>query len=200
MTHSHNLAQKMTLLITTSREPTRRIRTLSHDLNRVIPGSQQTNRGKLNHEGVIEEALALGLDRAMFLERWKGAPGKIELHLLRPNDRVYYPVIYLSSVTLQAEIRGNTSIRAGLTASITTRDLQLNHLAEALASFLQIPLRINDDSSLSTSPVFPPLPPRLFFESRGSRITVTFKNKHDAEIGPRLEIKKVVWCDRSQLA
>ena len=193
------MAQKMTLLITTSREPTRRIRTLSHDLNRVIPGSQQTNRGKLNHEGVIEEALALGLDRAMFLERWKGAPGKIELHLLRPNDRVYYPVIYLSSVTLQAEIRGNTSIRAGLTASITTRDLQLNRLAEALTSFLQIPLRINDDSSLSTSPGFPPLPPRLFFESRGSRITVTFKNKHDAEIGPRLEIKKVVWSDRSQL-
>jgi rRNA maturation protein Rpf1 len=194
------LAQKMTLLITTSREPTRRIRTLSHDLNRVIPGSQQINRGKLNHEGVIEEALALGLDRAMFLERWKGAPGKIELHLLRPNDRVYYPVIYLSSVTLQAEIRGNASIRAGLTASITTRDLlQLNHLAEALASFLQIPLRINDDSSLSPSPAFPPLPPRLFFESRGSRITVTFKNKHDAEIGPRLEIKKVAWSDRSLL-
>jgi rRNA maturation protein Rpf1 len=191
----------MTILITTSREPTRRIRTLGHDLNRVIPGSQQINRGKLNHEGVIEEALALGSDRAMFLERWKGAPGKIELHLLRPNDRVYFPIIYLSSVTLQAEIQGSASIRAGLIASITTRDrLQLNPIAEALASFLQIPLRISDDSTLSPLPAFPPLPPRLFVESKGSRIAVTFKNKRNAEIGPRLEIKKLAWSDRSLLA
>jgi rRNA maturation protein Rpf1 len=188
----------MTLLITTSREPIRRIRTLGHDLNRVISGSQWINRGRLNHEGVIAEAIALGADRVMFLERWKGAPGKIEFHLLRPEDRVYYPVIYLSSVTLQSEIQGSASIRAGLVASITSREqLQLKPLAEALAFFLQVPLTSSEDASLASPPV-PPFPPRLFFDSKGPRITVTFKNKLHSEIGPRLEIKKLAWSDRSQ--
>ena len=181
----------MTLLITTSHRPTRRIRTLSHDLQRVLPNSLRINRGKLNFEGVVEEALTLGADRLMFLERWKGAPGKIELHTLKPIVQRYFPIIYLTSVRLQDEFHGPTSVRGKLIATVPEKaEPELRRFSEALANFLQIPLATKEPDTKEFSAI-------LVFDAERSKPVMTFKRSpNGTETGPRLFTKNLIWSDK----
>jgi len=149
------------------------------------------NRGKLNLKGVVEEALAFGADRLMVLERWKGAPGKIELYVLKPSVERYFPMIYLSSVRIQDELHGRASIRNKLVATIPgDAPIELRRLSEALASFLRIPLVTTEHEVKGVSG-------RLVFEEEESSPIVTFERPPDGtEIGPRLIIKDLIWTDK----
>mgnify|MGYP000020469244 CR=1 FL=1 len=55
------------IIITTSRRPTRRIRSFCSDLERSIPNSIKITRGKLSFENLIEKALKLEADRLITL-------------------------------------------------------------------------------------------------------------------------------------
>lgn len=63
------------ILITTSRRPTRRVRSFCKDLERVIPGAVKVNRGKKNIYEVLAEAAQRNLPYAIIVETWKGNPG-----------------------------------------------------------------------------------------------------------------------------
>ncbi len=178
------------ILITTSHRPTARMRTLSHDLQRMIPDSVQTSRGKLNFEEVIEKATILRADRIILIERWKGGPGKIELYSLKPISQHYFPIVYLFSARLQAELQGRTILRGGLGA-LAPEDSHddVRNLSEALASFLRIQIvaRGQDEK------LFKAL---MTFNQTVSGIEVSFRRPlNGIEIGPRLTVKKTVWSD-----
>jgi hypothetical protein len=127
----------------------------------------------------------------MFLERWKGAPGKIELYTLKPSVQRHFPVIYLASVRLQDELHGRFSVRGKLIATVHEEaQLELRRLSEALADFLRIPLttREADAKGFSAS---------LAFDVEGSKAVMTFKRSpSDTEIGPRLIVKNLIWSER----
>lgn len=180
------------LLITTSHRPTRRVRTLSHDLQRVLPGSLRINRGKLSFDEVVQEALTLGADRLIFLERWKGAPGKIELYVLRPNVGRYFPMIYLASVRIQDELYGHAPVRGRLIATVPEEAKpELRRFGEALTNFLQIPLATREQDTTGSAASM------VFDDTERSETVVTFTRlPSGAEIGPRLIVKNLIWSDR----
>jgi len=92
------------IIITTSRRPTRRIRTFCNDLARCIPNSMRINRGKLSREGLAEKAYELEADRVIIVDRWKGGPGKIELFNVREALVGVPPLIYIRGIKLQREM------------------------------------------------------------------------------------------------
>ncbi|MHA1596992.1 MAG: Brix domain-containing protein [Candidatus Asgardarchaeia archaeon] len=95
----------MGMLITTSRRPTRRVRTLARDLNRVIPNSIRINRGKMNLLQVLTYASRVGLDHVMVINTWKGNPGKMTFFKVKGQGyEMIPPLVYLKGVSLFREV------------------------------------------------------------------------------------------------
>ena len=179
------------LLITTSHRPTRRVRALSHDLKRVLPSAIQMNRGKLNFEEVMEQARVLGADRIMFIHRWKGGPGKIEMYELNSDGGLFFPIIYLASTQHQNELRGRVLVKKKL-ALVKPQIvcLELKHLSESLSTFLNIPL-VEREQAKKASKV------GMIFGQIDSQLTMSFESLSDnIEIGPRLVIKNLAWSNK----
>jgi rRNA maturation protein Rpf1 len=179
------------LLITTSHRPTKRIRALSHDLKRVLPAAIQINRGKLGFEEVLEHARILGADRIMFLHRWKGGPGKIEMYELNSDGGLFFPIIYLASTQHQNELQGRVLVKNKLTLVKPGSDfMELKHLSECLSTFLSIPL-VDREQAASVSRI------GMIFSEINSHMTMSFESLlNNIEIGPRLVIKNLVWSDK----
>ena len=179
------------LLITTSHRPTKRVRALSHDLKRVLPAAIQINRGKLGFEEVIEQARILRADRIMFLHRWKGGPGKIEMYKLNSDGGLFFPIIYLASTQHQNELQGRVLVKNKLALVKPEIDcMELKHLSESLSTFLSIPL-VEREQAAKASRI------GMIFSETDSHMTMSFESLSDnTEIGPRLVIKNLVWSDK----
>ncbi|MEM4713464.1 MAG: hypothetical protein QXQ61_02820, partial [Candidatus Bathyarchaeia archaeon] len=93
------------ILLTTSRRPTKGIRTFCKDLSHTFPNILRINRGKLSLEDVTAKALELGAKKVVVIDRWKGGPGKIELYQLDSRLQPIPPLIYLRSVKLRREFQ-----------------------------------------------------------------------------------------------
>ena len=90
------------ILLTTSRRPTERIRTLCRELAHVIPNAVRVNRGKLSLDGVAERALEFGADHVIIIDRWKGGPGEIQFfsrRFRRPSSRSPYTLCFWSKAS-----------------------------------------------------------------------------------------------------
>lgn len=70
----------MPLFITTSRRPTRRVRSFCKELSKVFPRAAYVNRGKMNLEEVLLEASARKAGYALIVNVRKGNPGRIDLY------------------------------------------------------------------------------------------------------------------------
>jgi rRNA maturation protein Rpf1 len=144
-------------------------------------------RGRLNFKGVIDEALLKGADRLLFVQRWKGGPGKIEFYNLKPSIQHSFPVIYLHSTRLQEEIDGNTSVRNIVAKMNFEGDSELKLFSKALTNFFRVQLvdqEHSEEDSLGC----------LIFDRTTSGIVVTFMSlPNGAEIGPRLVVKNLIW-------
>lgn len=179
------------LLITTSHRPTRRIRALGHDLKRMMPSAIQMNRGKLSFEEVVEQARISKANRVMFLQRWKGGPGKIELYELNSGVELFFPVIYLASTQHQNELQGRVHVKKRLVIIKPQVDaLELKHLSESLSTFLDIPL-VERGQAVKDFEI------GMTFGKMDSRLAMSFESlSENIEIGPRLVIRNLVWSDK----
>ncbi|KPV63148.1 MAG: putative Brix domain-containing ribosomal biogenesis protein [Candidatus Bathyarchaeota archaeon BA1] len=179
------------ILLTTSRRPTRRIRTLCHDLARSIPNVVRINRGKLSLDGLAEKALELDADRVIVVDRWRGGPGKIELFQTGSEGLIpLSPLIYVVGIRLQREFRGvkTKPIRPLAITTPYTEPSEVLRFAEALSHFLNVPM-------LSLDSVLPKYSASMHISSDAPhRIQVTFVLlPQTIEIGPRITISHVVW-------
>ena len=178
------------ILLTTSRRPTNRIRTLCHDLTRSIPNLVRINRGKLNLEGIAEKALELNADRAILLDRWKGGLGKIKLFQAGPKGLILLPpLIFVRNILLQRELKGvrcKTLHSLTITTSLENSP-QVIKVAESLSSFLNVPVSTMDmtasryDAAMHVS------------SGASNQIQITFVFPQAMEIGPRITISHMVW-------
>lgn len=179
------------ILITTSRRPTRRIRTFCNDLSRCIPNSIRINRGKLSREGLAEKALELEADRVMIVDRWKGGPGKIELFNVNESLVGFPPLIYIRGIKLQREMgfpKSRSFRSLAITPIYSSEDKEIPKFAEALSSFLQVPIETTTELSEKYQV--------LMHISRDvmGRIRITFfKNPESYEIGPRITVSHLIW-------
>ncbi len=180
------------ILITTSRNPTQRIRTFCNDLTRAIPGSLKISRGKSSLTNLAEKALEHETKRVTVVERWKSNLGKIRLFILGDAGLVqFYPVIYMRNVKLRTSF-GDVQTETGKELTIQTDteiSFQTRKLAHALSDFLDI-------SKLSTSEMFTPSTQRMMHISHNTahRIQIKFlQGPQETEIGPRITISHLVW-------
>jgi len=178
------------ILITTSRNPTRRIRTLCNDLTRSVPNAVRVNRGKMNLEGIAEKALELDANRVIIINRWKGGPGKIELFQVGQEGLTPVPpLLYVRGVRLQREFEAKARPFRLLTMTMPPKSSnEIVRIAESLANFLNLPI-------LSASEAPAKFQALMHVSSDVSRLTqITFLLLPEIiEIGPRLTLSHVVW-------
>lgn len=180
------------ILITTSRRPTRRIRTFCNDLARCIPNSIRVNRGKLSREGVAEKAMEINADRIIIVNRWKGGPGKIEFFKLNESLVGVPPLLYIRGIKLQREI-GFPKTRPfrslAITAVYTSDEEEIPRLAGALSEFLEAPIATLEELLKQSYHVF-----MHISRDVSERIRITFfKLPENREIGPRITVSHVIW-------
>ena len=176
------------ILLTTSRRPTRRIRTLCHDLARSIPNVARINRGKLSLDGIAERALELNADRLIVVDRWKGGPGKIKLFRVEPTGLIPVPpTMYVAGIRLQREFE-TKAVRSLAVTTAPGNPPEAMKIAEYLSDFLDFPLASIDEAVSNYKASM-----HLLHNASG-RIQITFMLLPQmVEIGPRIIISRVVW-------
>jgi len=178
------------ILVTTSRRPTERIRSLCRELAHVIPNAVRVNRGKLSLDGVAERALEFGADRVIIIDRWKGGPGKIDF--FRADSEGLSPVppkLYVSGVRLQREFKIKVrKIRPITLTASSEGSSQAGKLAEVLSGFLEIP-----KSTEGCVPSAYRASMHVSSDARGS-VQITFVLLPEGvEAGPRITLSHAVW-------
>ncbi len=178
------------ILLTTSRRPTRRIRTLCQDFARSIPNLVRINRGKLNLDGIAEKALELRADRVIVVDRWKGGPGKIKLFLIEQKGLTLVPpLMYVAGVRLRREFEAKTKpLRSVAITTMPEKFPEAKKIAEHLSNFLNFPMSsINGAASKYQASMHVSL-------NNLGRTKITFMLLPQMiEIGPRITLSHVVW-------
>jgi rRNA maturation protein Rpf1 len=178
------------ILLTTSRRPARRIRTLCHDFARIIPNIIRINRGKLSIDGVAERAVELDAGQIVIIDRWKGGPGKIKLFRMEPTGLIpVSPLMYVAGIRLQREFEARTKYVRSLVVTTEPENLsETVRIAERLSDFFNLPRLLIDEvatkyqASMHVS----------LNASRRNQITFMLFPQM-VEIGPRIILSKSVW-------
>jgi len=183
------MSTRKNVLLTTSREPTDKIRTFCNDIAYSIPNVIRVNRGKLSLDGVAEKALELQADRIVIIDRWKEGFANIRffragIHGLTP----FPPLINIASVRLRREFEAKTKPIKSLAITMPSRDSSLvKRLAHSIGDFFGIPVFVGKDSVSNFSAVM------RISSSALDRLQITFVLPALIEVGPRINVSKVVW-------
>jgi len=86
----------LTILITTSRKPSPRLRSFVKDLTSVIPNTLKLNRGKKTLEDLLYDAIELNADRLIIVGEKKGNPGSIKVYLVNRDEEKLRELAYYS--------------------------------------------------------------------------------------------------------
>lgn len=190
----------MSILITTSRRPTRRTRSLCSDLAKVIPGAVKVNRGKMNIKDVAAKTLELNANVAIIVSVYRGNPGKIcFLHVTKDSYQWIPPDILLAGVKLQREF-GRTKIptphKLAIMVSKDTENEQ-KKLAEALSQIFKSLLiygspKQKDNLAKCQTKNFDII---LYIDNdpRFKAVLTFIQTADSREVGPRIRIKKMFW-------
>jgi len=178
------------ILLTTSRRPTSRMRTLCHDLARSIPNVVRINRGKLSLDGIAERALELNADRVIVVDRWKGGPGKIKLFQVEPAGLTpISPLMYVTGIRLQREFEAWTkAVRSLAVTTAPENPPEITKIAQDLSNFLNFPmLSIGEAASKYQASMH-------VSHNASGRSQITFMLLPQmVETGPRITISRAVW-------
>ncbi|GEM_PF-472627 len=160
------------MLITTSRKPSRRSRTLGRDLARVLGGKYIT-RGKGNLERIVSLARNAGHTRVVLIYDIHGNPGKLESIIVEEDSWSWHPLIVnLSGVRLQREF-GRKVLFKDLTLENKTKH-------DVTDFFGFIPAEESRNRIVVTE----------------ERVTFYVANK---EVGPRLSVKEWYYASRPKV-
>lgn len=180
------------ILITTSRRPTKGLRTFCRDLAHITPKTLRINRGKLSLEGVAEKALELKAEKVIIVDRWRGGPGKIQLFKATVGGlQAVPPLIYLKGVKFQREFQTMPRGRRikSLAITVSKASAEAEKFERALAEFLEVPLVSFDKVQYGKIDAVM----EVGKEPSGYlRVTVRLIPEN-VEIGPRMIISHLVW-------
>lgn len=178
------------ILLTTSRRPTSKIRTLCRDFAHSVPNIVRINRGKLSLDGIAERAVELNADRIVVVDRWKGGPGKIKLFRMEPTGPVPVPpLMYVAGIRLQREFGAKTNHVRSLVVTTELESLpETARIAERLSDFFNLS-RLSIDEAATKCKVSMHV---SLSASRRTQITFMLFPQM-VEIGPRITLSRVVW-------
>ncbi|TFG33669.1 hypothetical protein EU527_07220 [Candidatus Thorarchaeota archaeon] len=178
------------LLITTSRRTSNRVRTFARDLWSVLPGSERFNRGSMSVEELISRIRQSGAKGALIISIWKGNPR--ELTLLSPQgDEILK--IRIDSALLRRETNQTFKGRLDGIESICVKSgssSKVVKIAEDFASILDLSIQEHQNPielETETNKV------ALWFDdvSGGKILWTHYATRDVIEIGPRIRISTV---------
>ena len=185
-----NWEQKL-ILLTTSRRPTERIRTLSRELAYCIPSVIRINRGKISKHGLAEKAIDLKADRVIIIDRLKDGSEKINLFEISSKGLTpVAPIIVLSKINLRREIKKGSKGKYSSIITMESNIPELDRLSKSLSKFLRLPIielnKIRNEGHVSMH----------FSLDPKKRLQATFTVLNQmVEIVPRLTSARWLWED-----
>ncbi len=164
------------------------MRSLCHDLERVLPNAAHMSRGKLGLIEVFDRALDEETAKLILVERWKGGPGRIHFYQITPEAPRRLLSLILGGVKTQIDFGRRRRLSSRLVVTVAD-DAPSNvvKLAQFVASFLMIPLAPSTPKE-STTPTLRISPS----PDHEARIQV-HAPPSGREVGPRLSVTKAVW-------
>lgn len=174
----------MNLLITTSRKPARRVRSLCKELGKLLPKSVYITRGKMSLEEIFLKALDMGAKHVLVVNVKKGNPSRMDLY--NSKLKKLKTSFVCSGVKLAREMGIKVS-RIRNTAVIVKNGEELKVLGKSLSEALEIPL-INSNE-ISSFNIYDGL--IVLSSSEGTLGMLTPVDcPHRRPIGPFLKISK----------
>lgn len=179
---------KSRIAITTCRNPTRGIRSLANDLAAAIPNAYRVTRGKQSLGDLSVAFYTSKADRAIFVQRWRGEPGKIELKTMVGQElNTLPPVIHLAGVRFKREYGESRRVKAEAITIEPNVATELLEFAEKLAEFLGLPILRNRGNIPCNASLHISKHP-----SHKAKLALT-KPPGIREVGPSLVVKDLVW-------
>lgn len=182
------------MLLTTSRRPTKNMRTLCRDISSIFPNIVRINRGKLSLERMAEKALESGAEKVIVIDRGEKGLGKIEFFNLRQDGlESFPPIIYLHSAKFRRDFEEQMPKKRGM-ASIaivasSKRTFEVEKLEKALSSFFDVPILSVEEAVNGKYNVAM----QILARSSNS-VNITFRLIPKLiEIGPQIGISHLVW-------
>lgn len=182
------MASSNKILLTTSRNPTVRIRTFCNDLTRVIPSIVRVNRGKMSIDEVAEKALEYNTNHVLIVDRWQGGLGKIEFFNAGVEGLVPAPpILYVAGISLQREF-APAKLKQSHSLAITHSTLNFMEIIDALSTFFNLPVLLEKEA-LSDYQVT-----MHISHDATRRVQITFMLlPQNVEVGPRITIRQAEW-------
>jgi len=185
------MASLKRILLTTSRNPTPRIRTFCNDLERVMLGVVHVNRGKMSNDEVAEKALEHNSDRIVIVDRRHGGLGAVRFFKVSESGLVSVPpVIQVGNMQLQREFSVSTRIKPAGSLILLKADAsgEVERVAGALSNFFGLPILSMDEAVKAGLTIM------SMGRDGAGRIMITFMVKpQHVEVGPRVIASKVEW-------
>lgn len=178
------------ILLTTSRRPTRAIRTLCSDLAYSLPSVVRVNRGKMSLDGIAEKSIELEADRTVIVNRWSGGLGRITLFKLTPTGlKPIPPIMLIAEACFRREFKEKTRRFQSSVITIDPEDSsELQRIGDCLSRFFHLPVVCVKEATRKHGASMhlsfgSKKHPQISFILRGGMI----------EIGPRITLSKLVW-------
>ena len=182
------MASSRRILLTTSRNPTPRIRTFCNDLARAISGLVRINRGKMSTDEIAEKVLEYDAERVVIVDRWHGGLDSIRFFQIGESGLISVPpVLHVSGIRLRREFSVVSKVKPALSlmAELSGRVLRVS---EAVSKFFGIPIQPMDETTKSDSALM-----RIMLDEH-NRIVITFVvEPNHIEVGPRIIVSGVEW-------
>ena len=178
------------LLITTSRKTSNRVRSFARDLSTVYPETERFNRGGMGLTELAARVAQSGANAALIISMWKGNPSIIAL---TSSTRKEIATIKIESAKLRREVSPVKRARIVGTAGIFMKigsDNKTKELGEVLTSSLN--LQIHEISN----PIDVQIEDNWSFiwledESSGKTLWTHYHSTNNVEIGPRIRVTSV---------
>ncbi len=179
------------VLITTSRRTSNRVRSFTRDLMSVFPNSERFNRGGMSLEELIARTKQSGAKAVLIVSISKGNPHELSI-ISATGDTMLSALI--DSVQLRREIHPSQAPRINDILEIEVGDspsAQARQISEMMSSLMEVPLK----ASGSVAPLGEQgvnLAIMRFVDISQGRLIWTYHHAYDGiEIGPRIRVFSV---------
>jgi len=116
------------VVITTSLRPSRRTRTFTKELSRLIPGALRITRGKLSFQALHALSVDMGAEMLIVVDSGMGNPSRMVVYAARPNGFEKLCEVRFAGVALIREMRRNLRMQESPATKISTsRGLCVNY-------------------------------------------------------------------------
>ena len=184
------MSTRKKILLTTSREPTDKIRTFCNDIAHSIPNVIRVNRGKLSLDGVAEKASEIHADRIVIVDRGKVGFANIKFFRTDASGLTPFPpLINIASVRLRREFEAKTKRIKSLAILMPSESsLTVKRLADSIGDFFDIPVLLGQKAISNFSFVM------RISSNPPDKLQITFVLLPKLiEVGPRINVSKAVW-------